>query len=321
MSQDVHIAKGKNRKYAEFYVYLGESMKKDAMKIAESELIINADGSVFHLHMKPQQLADKVILVGDPGRVALFEPLFDKIECKGASREFVWATGIYKGVRMTVLSTGIGTDNIDIVMTELDALANVDFEAREVKPVHRTLQIVRLGTCGALQEEIPLGAFILSHYSVGFDGLLNWYEDRNSVTDADMEQAFMKHMNWLPQLPTPYFVRASGKLIDLFEKDTVRGMTISAPGFYGPQGRVVRQRLAMPDMLEKVESFRYEDWKITNFEMEGSAIAGFAAHLGHDAITVCCAIAHRYRKEANTNYVQRVEELVRLVMDRLSEPD
>lgn len=289
------------------------------MRIPESELIINGDGSIFHLHIRPEQLADRIVLVGDPGRVAMFLPLFDSVECEGASREFVWATGMYKGQRITALSTGIGTDNIDIVMTELDALANIDFATREVKEEHKTLRIVRVGTCGALQPEIPLGAFILSHYSIGFDGLLNWYEKRDEVTDIDMEKAFMAHMGWLPELPNPYFIHASDELIDLFSDSTVRGMTISAPGFYGPQGRVVRQKLAMPNMLEDVESFRYYDWKITNFEMEGSAIAGIARHLGHEAITVCCAIAHRYLKDANTDYKPKVAELIKLVLDKLSQ--
>ncbi len=288
------------------------------MRIAESELIINSDGSIFHLHIRPEQLARNVILVGDPGRVAMFKPYFQTLECEGASREFVWATGIYNNSRITVLSTGIGTDNIDIVMTELDALANIDFATREVKPEHTTLNVVRLGTCGALQPEIPLGAFILSHISIGFDGLMNWYANREEVTNVDMEQAFMKHMNWPKDLPTPYFVSASQKLIDLFADSTVRGMTISSPGFYGPQGRVVRQGLAMPNMLEDIESFRYEDRKITNFEMEGSAIAGIAGHLGHEAITVCCAIAHRYLKDANTDYKPRVAQLVKLVLDKIS---
>lgn len=288
------------------------------MRIAESELIINSDGSIFHLHIRPEQLARNVILVGDPGRVAMFKPYFQTLECEGASREFVWATGVYNNSRITVLSTGIGTDNIDIVMTELDALANIDFATREVKPEHTTLNVVRLGTCGALQPEIPLGAFILSHISIGFDGLMNWYANREEVTNVDMEQAFMKHMNWPKDLPTPYFVSASQKLIDLFADSTVRGMTISSPGFYGPQGRVVRQGLAMPNMLEDIESFRYEDRKITNFEMEGSAIAGIAGHLGHEAITVCCAIAHRYLKDANTNYKPRVAQLVKLVLDKIS---
>ena len=288
------------------------------MRIAESELIINSDGSIFHLHIRPEQLARNVILVGDPGRVAMFKPYFQTLECEGASREFVWATGIYNNSRITVLSTGIGTDNIDIVMTELDALANIDFATREVKPEHTTLNVVRLGTCGALQPEIPLGAFILSHISIGFDGLMNWYANREEVTNVDMEQAFMKHMNWPKDLPTTYFVSASQKLIDLFADSTVRGMTISSPGFYGPQGRVVRQGLAMPNMLEDIESFRYEDRKITNFEMEGSAIAGIAGHLGHEAITVCCAIAHRYLKDANTDYKPRVAQLVKLVLDKIS---
>ena len=288
------------------------------MRIAESELIINSDGSIFHLHIRPEQLARNVILVGDPGRVAMFKPYFQTLECEGASREFVWTTGNYNNSRITVLSTGIGTDNIDIVMTELDALANIDFATREVKPEHTTLNVVRLGTCGALQPEIPLGAFILSHISIGFDGLMNWYANREEVTNVDMEQAFMKHMNWPKDLPTPYFVSASQKLIDLFADSTVRGMTISSPGFYGPQGRVVRQGLAMPNMLEDIESFRYEDRKITNFEMEGSAIAGIAGHLGHGAITVCCAIAHRYLKDANTDYKPRVAQLVKLVLDKIS---
>ena len=288
------------------------------MRIAESELIINSDGSIFHLHIRPEQLARNVILVGDPGRVAMFKPYFQTLECEGASREFVWATGIYNNSRITVLSTGIGTDNIDIVITELDALANIDFATREVKPEHTTLNVVRLGTCGALQPEIPLGAFILSHISIGFDGLMNWYANREEVTNVDMEQAFMKHMNWPKDLPTPYFVSASQKLIDLFADSTVRGMTISSPGFYGPQGRVVRQGLAMPNMLEDIESFRYDDRKITNFEMEGSAIAGIAGHLGHEAITVCCAIAHRYLKDANTDYKPRVAQLVKLVLDKIS---
>lgn len=288
------------------------------MKIAESELIINGDGSIFHLHIRPEQLADKIILVGDPSRVAMFKPFFDSIECEGASREFVWATGLCKGTRITALSTGIGTDNIDIVMTELDALANIDFTTREVKPEHKTLTIVRLGTCGAIQPDIPLGSYILSHYSVGFDGLLNWYADRQEITDLDMEAAFMQHMNWPRELTVPYFVKASQKLIDLFQDVTVKGMTISSPGFYGPQGRVVRQKLAMPNMLEDIEAFRFGDWKITNFEMEGSAIAGMAKHLGHDAITVCCAIAHRYLKDANTDYKPVVEGLVKIVVDKLA---
>ena len=288
------------------------------MRIPESELIINSDGSVFHIHIRPDQLADKVILVGDPGRVEMFRPLLEKVECEGASREFVWITGRYNSERVTVLSTGIGTDNIDIVMTELDALANVDFTTREVKPEHRTLDILRIGTCGAIQPEIPLGAFIFSHVSVGCDGLLNWYDNRDQIALLDFEEAFKKHVHWDKHLPDPYFVRASDKLIAKFADCTVKGMTISASGFYGPQGRVVRQGLAMPDMLEDFETFEFDGYKITNFEMEGSALAGMSAKLGHNAGTVCCAIAHRYLKDANTDYKPRVKELVVLALDRLT---
>ena len=288
------------------------------MRIPESELIINSDGSVFHIHIRPDQLADKVILVGDPGRVEMFRPLLEKVECEGASREFVWITGRYNSERVTVLSTGIGTDNIDIVMTELDALANVDFTTREVKPEHRTLDILRIGTCGAIQPEIPLGAFIFSHISVGCDGLLNWYDNRDQIALLDFEEAFKKHVHWDKHLPDPYFVRASDKLIAKFADCTVKGMTISASGFYGPQGRVVRQGLAMPNMLEDFETFEFDGYKITNFEMEGSALAGMSAKLGHNAGTVCCAIAHRYLKDDNTDYKPRVKELVVLALDRLT---
>lgn len=291
------------------------------MKIPASELIINSDGSVFHLHIRPEQLAGKVILVGDPGRVNMFRPMFEEIECENASREFVWITGLHNGSRITVLSTGIGTDNIDIVMTELDALANVDFQTRELKPEHKALDILRIGTCGCIQKDIPLGAFILSHISIGCDGLLNWYADRDKVSLLDFEEHFKSHMNWNRHLPDPYFAKASDRIINAFSDKTVKGMTISASGFYGPQGRVVRLPLAMPDMIEDFISFEHGGYRITNIEMEGSAIAGLAAHLGHNAATVCCAIAHRYLKAANTDYKPRVEELCRLCLDTLASLD
>ncbi|MCR4824079.1 MAG: nucleoside phosphorylase [Bacteroidales bacterium] len=289
------------------------------MRIPESELIINGDGSIFHLHIHPENLADTVILVGDPGRVAMVKSFFSSIEAEGNSREFFWATGLYNGKRITVLSTGIGTDNIDIVMTELDALANIDFQTREVRPEHRSLNILRIGTCGAIQPEIPLGAFILSHISVGCDGLLNWYANRDRIALPDFEAAFKAHVHWNEHLPDPYFVRAGEEMIRRFEDCTVKGMTVSASGFYGPQGRVVRQNLAMPDMLEDFESFEFGGYKITNFEMEGSALAGMSAQLGHNAATVCCAIAHRYLKDANTDYKPRVAELVKLALEKLTE--
>lgn len=288
------------------------------MRIPESELIINSDGSAFHIHIRPEELADNVILVGDPGRVDMVGEFLSDVEFRHSSREFVSITGRYNGKRITVLSTGIGTDNIDIVMTELDALANIDFSTREVRPDHRSLNILRIGTCGAIQPDIPLGSYIFSHISVGCDGLLNWYADRDNIALPDIEEAFKEHVHWDKHLPDPYFVKAGDKLIKLFEDCTVKGMTISASGFYGPQGRVVRVPLAMPHMLEDFESFRFGEWRVTNFEMEGSALAGLAAHLGHQAGTVCCAIAHRYLKDANTDYKPLVRGLVQLCLERLS---
>ena len=288
------------------------------MKIPASELIINADGSAFHIHIRPEELADTVIMVGDPGRVDMIAEYLTDLEFRHASREFVSVTGRYNGKRLTVLSHGIGPDNIDIVMTELDALANIDFATREVKPEHKTLHILRIGTSGALHADIPLGSFILSHMSVGFDGVMNWYANREKVTDIEVEEAFKAHMNWDPHLPSPYFVKASDEIIRRFADCTVKGVTISAPGFYGPQGRVVRVPLAMPDMLENIESFRFGDYRITNFEMESAPLAGLARHLGHEACTVCCAIANRYLQSSNPDYKPQIRKLIELALDRMT---
>ena len=292
------------------------------MRIPESELIINGDGSVFHIHRKPEELADNVIMVGDPSRVDMIGEYLTDIEFRHESREFVSITGRRNGKRITALSHGIGPDNIDIVMTELDALANVDFKTREVKPVHRALNILRIGTSGALHADIPLGSYVLAHISVGFDGVMNWYGNREKVTIPAVEEAFKKHMNWEPTLPSPYFVKASPKIIDLMKDVTIKGVTISAPGFYGPQGRVVRVPLAMPNMLADIESFRFseagEDYRITNFEMESSPLAGLAAHLGHNASTVCCIIANRYLQSSNPDYKPAIRKLVELCVDRMS---
>lgn len=289
------------------------------MRIAESEFIINDDGSAFHIHLKPEELADIVVLVGDPGRVDMVSEFLTDIEFRRQSREFVSTTGKHNGKRVTVLSTGIGTDNIDIVMTEVDALANIDFSTREPKEEHRTLTILRIGTCGAVQADIQLGSPIFSHYSVGCDGLMNWYADRDKISDLEMEEAFKKHTNWNKNLPSPYFVKAGESLIEKFQDCSVKGMTVSASGFYGPQGRVVRQGLAMPDMLEDFESFRFGDYRITNFEMESSAVAGMARHLGHEAGTICCAIANRHLKSSNPDYKPQVRALVRMALDKLCE--
>ncbi len=288
------------------------------MRIPESELIINDDGSVFHLHLRPEELADNVILVGDPGRVDMIAEYLEDKEFRHQSREFVSVTGKYHGKRLTALSTGIGTDNIDIVVTELDALANVDFNTREVKAEKKSLNIIRLGTSGAIQPDIPLGSFVFSHVSVGCDGLLNWYADRDKIAMPGIEEAFKEHVGWAKHLPDPYFVKAGADMIERFKDCTIKGMTIAASGFYGPQGRVVRLPLAMPDMVDRFESFRYEDWRVTNFEMEGSAIAGLAAHLGHNAGTVCCIIANRHLKSSNPDYKPQVRKLVELVLDKIT---
>ena len=287
-------------------------------KIANSELMLNADGSIFHLHLHPEQLADTVVLVGDQGRAKRISEIFENLEFCLQSREFLSATGQYKGRRLTVLSTGIGTDNIDIVINELDALVNIDLQTRLPKTTHNSLRLVRLGTCGALQADIPIGSLLLSKISIGFDGLLNWYADRDKVSLLDYEAAFVQHMRWAKSLPAPYFVAASEELVRRFAPICISGMTISAPGFYGPQGRVLRLPLIDPDLLEKVESFRYRDDRICNFEMEGSAIAGLSALLGHQALTVCVAIANRYLQGSNTSYQDLMEGAIVKILDTLA---
>lgn len=283
-----------------------------------SELIINPDGSAFHLHITPQQLAQKVILVGDPGRVALVASHFTNIECNVQSREFHTITGTYEGKRITVLSTGIGCDNIDIVVNELDALTNIDFETRTQKSPLRSLEIVRIGTCGGLQPNTPVGSFIISAKSIGFDGLLNFYAGRNDVCDLAFEKAFTQHMNWNPQLCAPYVIDADKELTEQIAcNDMVRGVTIACGGFYGPQGRELRIPLADPTQNQKVENFEYEGWKITNFEMESSALAGLSRLLGHKATTCCMVIANRLIKEANPNYKNSIDTLIKIVLERI----
>lgn len=287
---------------------------------APSELLINEDGSVFHLHVKPEQLADKVILVGDPGRVPLVASHFEEKEFDVESREFRTITGSYKGKRITVLSTGIGCDNIDIVVNELDALANIDFSTRLQKPRFKQLELVRIGTCGGLQPNSPVGTFICSQKSIGFDGLLNFYAGRNEVCDLEFEQALLAHMAWKGNMcaPAPYVIDANPELCDRIAKDDmVRGVTIAAGGFFGPQGRELRIPLADPAQNEKIEGFEYKGYRITNFEMESSALAGLSRLLGHKATTVCMVIANRLIKEANTGYKNTIDGLIKTVLDRI----
>ncbi len=289
------------------------------MMIKSSELIINADGSIFHLHLKPEQLADNVILVGDPGRVELIGKLLTDIEFQVENREFVSTTGKFNNKRITIVSTGIGTDNIDIVVNELDALANINLSTREINPVHRKLNFVRIGTSGGLQDYLPVNSFVISQKAIGFDGLLNFYANRNDVSDLAFEGAFKQHTGWGNLLTSPYVVDCSEILLSKMHKDdTITGVTISAPGFYGPQGRVLRLPLADPLLNEKIESFTFEGQKITNFEMECSAIYGLSKLLGHEALTICLIIANRVKKEANANYHEAMETLIRLVLERLT---
>lgn len=287
---------------------------------AESELIINKDGSVFHLHVRPEQLADKMILVGDPGRVALVASHFEEKEMEVESREFRTVTGTYKGKRITVISTGIGCDNIDIVMNEVDALANIDFQTRTEKQQLRSLEIVRIGTCGGLQLNTPEGTFICSEYSVGFDGLLNFYEGRNAVCDLKMERALISHLGWTGNMcqPYPYVIKADENLVErIAQNDMVRGITVACGGFFGPQGRQLRVPLVDPHQNEKIESFEYEGMHITNFEMESSALAGLAKLMGHRATTACMVIANRRAGKANTGYKNIIDDLITLVLDRI----
>ena len=286
--------------------------------IPTSELIINSDGSIFHLHIRPEHLADTVILVGDPGRVEMVASYFDNQECNISSREFRTITGSYKGKRMTVISTGIGTDNIDIVVSELDALANIDFETRTEREQKRVLTLLRLGTSGAIQPDIPLGSFVFARSSVGFDGLLNYYAGRNEVCDLAIEEAFVEHTGWNPQLPAPYFIDADEALFEHFKDSVVEGITVAAPGFYGPQGRWLRIAPADKELNAKIESFRYNERRITNFEMESSALSGLGRLMGHRAGTICTIIAQRAAKDMNTDYKPFVRQMIEMALDKLA---
>ena len=292
-------------------------MEKDRI-IPASELIINGDGSVFHIHLRPDQLRDNIIMVGDPGRVDMVASYFDEIEYDVQSREFHAIAGKYKGKEILCISHGIGPDNIEIVVTELDALANVDFETRKVKPEHRTLRMVRIGTSGSLQEDIHMEDFVMATKGTGFDGILNFYADRDKVCDLEYEREFVAHTGWDKTWAAPYTVDADAELIrQIGRDDMIHGYTIAAVGFYAPQGRVVRLPLKDPGLNEKIESFRYNGRPVTNFEMESACLQGMARLLGHKALTVCCIIAERRVTKANTDYKPSVNKLVQTVLDRI----
>ena len=286
--------------------------------IPASELIINDDGSAFHIHVRPDQLRDNIIFVGDPGRVDLVASMFDSIDFEVSSREFHTIGGSYKGKPVMAISHGIGPDNIEIVVTELDALANIDFATRRVRPEHRTLNIVRIGTSGALQEDLNLGDYVIAEKGIGIEGILNFYADRDRVCDLEFEKAFCQHVGWRNSLATPYIVDADPELVERIGRDDmVRGFTIAAVGFYAPQGRQLRLPLADPDLNAKIESFEFNGRHITNFEMESACLQGLARLLDHKAMTVCCIIAQRRSNKANTDYKPRIKELIKTVLDRL----
>lgn len=287
---------------------------------APSELLINEDGSVYHLHVKPEQLADKIIVVGDPARVDLIASYFDDVECQIVSREFHTTTGTYRGKRISIISTGIGCDNVDIVLNEIDALANIDFQTRETKDRLRSFEIVRIGTCGGLQPDTPIGTYICSEVSIGFDGLLNFYQGRNAVCDLPMERALLNHLGWSGNMccPAPYAIHSDKELVERIARtDMKRGITVACGGFFGPQGRQLRIPLADPHQNEKIGSFEYDGLRITNYEMESSALAGLSRLLGHRATTVCMVIANRVAQEANTDYKKLMNNLIQMVLERI----
>ena len=286
--------------------------------IPSSQLIINDDNSAFHIHVKPEQLRDKIIMVGDPGRVNLVASYFDSIDYDVSSREFHAIAGTYKGKQLMCISHGIGADNIEIVMTELDALANIDFKTRTVKKDKRVLQLVRLGTSGSLQYDLKIGDFVIADRGMGFDGILNFYDGRDAVCDLDFENKFCDFVNWNPLWARPYVVEADRDLVErIGRNDMLRGNTIASVGFYAPQGREVRLKLKDPDLIKRIEDFRYEGKPITNFEMESACLQGMAKLLGHKAMTVCCIIAQRRVEDANTDYKPSVAKLVETVLERI----
>lgn len=295
-------------------------MEKEHLQ--KSELVLTPDNSIYHLHLKPDDIADTIFLVGDPGRVQVMSSLFDTVELKIENREFVTHTGYFNKKRVSVISTGIGTDNIDIVLNELDALVNIDFNSRTIKEEKQSLRLVRIGTSGALHAEIEPGSVIVSDISCGFDNLLYYYKDFQRVTDDELGSRFREHMDWNKYNSNPYFVHAAPELLNLFNSaDYFHGITISAPGFYAPQGRTLRMEISSDEYLDKISSFRYADMRINNFEMEGSALCGLSSILGHQAITICIALANRITGRFITEYQPFVKKLLKDVLEKLCSED
>ncbi|MBN2667697.1 MAG: nucleoside phosphorylase [Bacteroidales bacterium] len=289
------------------------------MNIPASELLINPDGSIYHINLKPEDIADTILLVGDPDRVAMVASFFDNIEVQKHKREFYTVTGYYNNKRLTVLSTGIGTDNIDIVLNELDALVNIDLNTRTIKKEHKQLNLIRVGTSGGLQAEYQPGAYLVSESSVGFDGMLNFYKDIVEITDKEFEQAFTQYTQWNSRLSAPYLVDASKVLVDKMQGENYqKGITISSNGFYGPQGRVLRLATADSNLNDKIHQFEYKGRKISNYEMESSALYGLSQLLGHNAVTVCLIIANRITKNSVSDYHPLMKKLVKDILNKVT---
>ena len=284
----------------------------------ESELILTADKKIYHLNLLPEEIADDIIVVGDPARVATISKHFDRIELKVQNRELVTHTGYFNQKRITALSTGMGPDNIDIVLNELDALANIDFETRTEKPTHRKLNIIRIGTSGAMQADIPVDSYVASSYGLGIDGVMNFYKKTNEVMDHELTDEFIRQTHWLPTLATPYAIKSSEFLMEKIAGDMMQGITATAPGFFGPQGRELRAELAFPEMNERLTSFAFNNHRITNFEMETSALYGLGKVLGHETLTVCLIIGNRISRQFSQNYKPLMEKLTLIVLERFT---
>ena len=295
-----------------------DSNSNHKKNIEASELILNADGSVFHLKLLPHQIADDIILVGDPQRVSMISDKFDNIEVKIENREFITHTGYFNNRRITALSTGIGTDNIDIVLNELDALANIDLNNRTVKENHKSLNLIRIGTTGSLQKHLPVDSFVLSEYGLGFDGLMHYYDYQHDIEEKIILDSFLEHCHWQGKYAEPYLVKASALLSEKLGKNITRGITATAGGFYGPQGRMLRLKLALPSLNDQLGSFEFQKLQITNFEMETSALFGLSKMLGHNACTICTIIANRIAKQYSKDYKVSVDNLINLVLERLT---
>ncbi len=288
-------------------------------KLKNSQLIVTAEGAIYHINIRPENLAENIIIVGDPGRVEKISQHFDAIEFQAQNREIKTHTGRIGAKRITVMSTGMGPDNIDIVLNELDALVNIDLQNKTVKKEHKSLNIVRLGTSGAVQKEIPVDSFVASKYGLGLDGLMNFYNPPQGIIEKEMVDVLIEQTRWPKEWARPYIVKGTESLMTKIGFDMLQGITATAPGFYGPQGRILRMKLAQPDFNQRIEAYRFGEEKIFNYEMETSALYGLGRSLGHNVLTVCLVIANRITEDYSSNHHCKIEELIKVVLERLAE--